>query len=188
MFKLKLGSAIIGFSLLFILIAPASIFVMWTFVALGIVLAKSGYDEIKKDKLTEQHGESFYGMVERVYETGQLVDGQKEYLAEVLVYLRDEVCEYKEIIGCDSRAYRKGDYVLCKYFRGDINILNILQDDEIPPEILVELHKAFDFRFGPSERVRRELNKAYRNGQIQPPKPKTDKNEKWEHIDDNYDW
>ena len=48
MFKLKLGSAIIGFSLLFILIAPPSIFVMWVFVALGIVLAKSGYDEVKK--------------------------------------------------------------------------------------------------------------------------------------------
>ena len=106
MFKLKLGSAIIGFSLLFILIAPASIFVMWTFVVLGFVLAKSGYDEVKIDKLTEQHGESYYGIIETVQETGQLVDGQKEYSAEVLDYLRDEVCEYKEIIGCDSRAYR----------------------------------------------------------------------------------
>lgn len=187
MFKLKLGSAIIGFSLLFILIAPASIFVMWTFVALGIVLAKSGYDEVKKDKLTEQHGESYYGMIEIVKETGQLVNGQKEYLAEVLVYLRDEVCEYKEIIGCDSKAYRKGDYVLCKYFQGDINILNILQDYEIPPEILAELHKAFDFRFGPSERVRRELNKAYKNGKIKQPNSNKKKNEKWQ-IDDKYDW
>jgi hypothetical protein len=187
MFKLKLGSALIGFSLLFILISPASIFVMWPFVALGIVLAKSGYDEVKKDKLTEQHGESYYGMIETVQETGQLANGQKEYRAKVLVYLRDEVCEYEEIIGFDSRAYRKGDYVLCKYFRGDINILNILQDYEIPPEILAELHKAFDFRFGPSERVRRELNKAYKNGKIKQPNSNKKKNEKWQ-IDDKYDW
>ncbi len=152
MFKLKFGllwTAFTTFVFAICVIVPAEerngaemsvgLFLFFSlFEIIGIWVIISGIRQIRIDHKTKKFGETAYGRIISISETGASSNGNNEYQAEVLTYLPSENATkyFKEIVGFDPIQYDDGDLVELKYYNNDINILQVVTEDQIPSHIL----------------------------------------------------
>ena len=125
------------------------------FEAIGLYMIISGLRKIIKDGKTKIHGVECYGIVDDIKPTGSYVNDRPEYKA-IVNFINPETNKLEtieEIIGFYYDKYPVDSYVLCKYYKGDINFEKIVYDNEIPEEIkkyLVPSPKTsdhYDFEF-----------------------------------------
>lgn len=107
------------------------------FLTIGIIFIIKGLIKIIKDILTSKKGEECYGCVENIKETGEYVNGQPIYKSDFVIYVESEYTTKKisEKIGMNPERYPIGSFVKAKYYDNDINILDKIDEINIPEEI-----------------------------------------------------
>lgn len=144
MFELIFGSffALIPTIILIIIIKVGGLnlfteLICGLFLVIGFVFIIKGLIRIIKNILTSRKGEECYGCVKDIKETGEYVNGQPIYKAEFIIYVESEYTtkEITEKIGMNPEKYPIGSYVKAKYYNNDINILDKIDDINIPEEI-----------------------------------------------------
>lgn len=108
------------------------------FLAIGIYFLISGIMQVIRDKKTGKIGILTYGHFFSIYKTGAIEDGEEELKAVFLSYLpdRNRVIRVEEIISFTPTDYKEGDFVQLKFYKGDVNILQVLPEGAIPKSIL----------------------------------------------------
>lgn len=111
------------------------------FEVIGLYLIISGLRQIIKDRKTKKYGIPCYGIVRDIQTTGSSVNDRPEYKA-ILDFVNPETNQLEtieEIIGFDDNKYPINSYVLCKYYKGDINLENLVSENETPGYIKEQL-------------------------------------------------
>lgn len=126
------------------MIIPAGM--MLIFLVIGIAFIIVGLKKIIKDSMTKKHGVPCYGIIQDVDETGTYVNGQPEYKAtlDIINPNTNQTEKIEEIVGFNQNKYPIHSYVLCKYYKGDINFERIIQPNELPSNYL-DLLKPIDY-------------------------------------------
>lgn len=106
--------------------------VLFLFIAVGIFLIIKGAVKLFKNSQTNKYGVERYALIEDVVPTGSYLNNKPELKAKMCVVMKyDETEEFEEVIGfnpiCDV-----GDFVLVKQYNGDVNIIKVLTENEIP--------------------------------------------------------
>ena len=111
------------------------LFIFFTiFELVGLYLLISGLITIIKDKKTKKHGIECYGIIRDIKKTGTSVNNRPEYKA-IVDFVNPETYELEtleEIVGFDYTKYYINSYVLCKYYKGDINLEERIYENNIP--------------------------------------------------------
>jgi hypothetical protein len=106
-------------------------------VVVIIVLVK-GLKTVIRDNKTKKYGIECYGIVRDIIITGSYENDHPEYKA-VIEFLNPEnyqIQTLEEIVGFDYNKYPINSYVLCKYYEGDVNIEMVVQNSEVPGDVL----------------------------------------------------
>ena len=107
------------------------------FEVIGLYMLISGLRQIIKDRKTKKRGIKCYGIVNDILITGSFVNGYPEYKV-VLDFVNPETKKLEtieEIIGFDYYKYPIDSIVLGKYYKGDINLEDVISENEIPEDI-----------------------------------------------------
>ena len=171
---------------------PGAIFAA-LFSIIGWVFLGIGMRKFKRNRATEKHGILTYGIILSIRNSGCYVNDQPELKADVLIEKEGICAVLSETIGLDPYKYREGQFLRCKYFNDDINILGAIDSQNIPRDIFITLRDEYNYRCGIDERSRQYFNELNKTRAINDNWDKDlkhdDKNGKsWEHVDSNYDW
>ena len=160
---------------------PGAIFAA-LFSIIGWVFLGIGIRKIKRNRATEKHGILTYGIILAIRNSGCYVNDLPELKADVLIEKEGSCVVLSEVIGLDPYKYREGQFLRCKYFNDDINILGAIDSHDIPKDIFYTLGREYEERIGINRKS------VYIPQQYQPEPPKKDK--EWVHgdSDNNYDW
>lgn len=126
------------------------------FWVIGIFMLFKGIIKIIKDTSTNMNGEECFGRICDIYPSGARVNGRPEFKADFLVYIpsTQETTVISEKIGFNRYKYSKGYYVRLKYYNGDINIEEIIDDEyRIPSDAKHELDKSDFFEADSKETI-----------------------------------
>ena len=110
---------------------------------IGIIMMFIGLKEIIRNIKTNVYGIKCFGKVLDIYSTGVKINGRTVYKASVLIYLENEGITkiINEKIDYKNR-FLKDCYVTVKYYNGDINFVDFLEDERnIPQHIIAMLNK-----------------------------------------------
>ena len=104
---------------------------------IGISLLLIGIHMIVTNRITNKKGEECYGRIFKIYNTWKYVNEKTELKADVVVYVPSlsDTEVISEIIGFNDRKYPDDSYVKLKYYNGDINFEDIVDDNLIPLDI-----------------------------------------------------
>lgn len=105
------------------------------FWAIGIFMVAWGLRKIIRNSQTDKHGETCYGRIIDIKESGKYVNDMPELNAVVKVYVESTrtLEEIEEVIGlATNQKYQIGDYIEGKYYNGDINIASYIPETAIP--------------------------------------------------------
>ena len=112
--------------------------ILWLIVASG---------EIFKNKKTDKHGDTTYGKILRVIRNSVFINGLQQVRVVVMAYIptKDKLEFFNEItLEPGNQKYDANQYVLLKYFKGDINVEEVVKQEEIPEKIIKKLNKEID--------------------------------------------
>lgn len=110
------------------------IFALFEFI--GIFIFTRGLKKIIKDRKTQKYGTHCYGVISDIVQTGASVNGNPEYKA-VIDFVNpntQQLDTLEEIVGFNYNKYHINSYVLCKYYEGDVNIIDQISDAQVPEE------------------------------------------------------
>jgi len=110
-------------------------FIIFEFI--GLYMLISGLKKIINDKKTKKYGVKCYGIIREIQETGSYINNSPEYKA-ILDFLNPETTQIEtieEIIGFDYNKYPVNSYILCKYYKGDINLEKLISEYKVPGDI-----------------------------------------------------
>lgn len=110
-------------------------FMMCIFLIIGIIMIIKGLQKVIKNMKTNNYGEICYGYIQNVYPDGSYVNGMPEYKADILTYIpsTNSTETISEIIGFNPMKYPTDSYVIGKYYEGDINLEEIVNNFEQLP-------------------------------------------------------
>ena len=113
------------------------------FWIVGIYLIKTGLQEVRTNKATDNFGEECFGIITDIYETGTYVNSVPELKAELKAYIPSlgRTISAAEKIGLADKVieYDIGTYVLLKYYNGDVNIIYSVDEMILPADAKLEL-------------------------------------------------
>lgn len=147
MHKFKAGLFLISFFILFFIMCFCfgenesenfvGLLVPGLFLFIGLRLLISGFLKMLKDWKTKKHGEQCYAIIKDIQATGVLNCDHPEYKA-IMSFVNPityQVETIEEIIDFDKTKYPSNSYVLCKYFKNDINIESAVSKNDVPGDI-----------------------------------------------------
>ena len=117
--------------------SPLLFIFLLIFELIGLVMLILGLRKIIRDIKTKMHGVPCYGLVCDIGCTGASMNDNPEFKA-IMTIINPETNQLEtidEIIGFDDDKYPINSYVLCKYYKGDINLGNIVNENEVPGDI-----------------------------------------------------
>ena len=118
---------------------PAIYIFFGIFIFIGFAFLSVGFRKVIRNALTKKYGYNTYGKVLDVYFSGMKINHRKIYNADVLVVREDGTTEcFTERVGT-LRKYRPGAYVKIMQYKNDINILESLEEINIPYSIKYRL-------------------------------------------------
>lgn len=140
MFELIFGLAFLTISA--IVIVPVIItgeaielmFVFLIFPIVGIIMFVIGLIKVIRDAKTSIKGEVCYASISDLFATNKSINESSVMKAVFNVYLESEhrVVEVEEEIGVRADRYPIGSYVKVKYYNNDINVLEHIEEQEVP--------------------------------------------------------
>lgn len=142
-------AGIISSTFLFIENVPFFVIIMMIiFAIIGLYLIVVGAKKIIKNSKTNKYGLECFGIVRGIKPTGAYVNKQPLYKAKVEIVkpntLQLELCS--EDIGTNFNKYPVNSFIKCKYYKGDINIICMVEQDDIPgdPKKLLIPYNSFN--------------------------------------------
>lgn len=117
------------------------------FGALGITFIVLGIKKIVADRNTEVYGEECFAKITDVYCSGASVNGRSEFKADFRVYIPSigGVRKLSEAIGFEPMGFPVNGYAKVKYYKNDINIIEVISKDFVPEKIREMLDSKEDF-------------------------------------------
>ena len=113
------------------------------FWLVGLVIFVIGIIELLRNHKTDKYGETCYGRILNISNTGCYSNDVPELKATICVYVESTgTLEFAdEILGIATKVpYSKGDYIEGKFYKGDINITSEISQSEVPSHIASELN------------------------------------------------
>lgn len=122
------------------LLWPKLIFLI--FILVGLFFVVIGIIGLIKDNKINELGKEYYGKIIDIHNNDCSINGRCLEDAKVKVYIEElnEIKEYTEHLELHS-LYREKDYIKVKYYNNDINIIDTLEEIEIPSNIKELLDK-----------------------------------------------
>lgn len=113
---------------------------------IGIAISVKGIRKIIINYNTDTKGEECYGRISRIYNSGNYVNDRPELKADVIVYIQSlsDTEVISEVIGFDYGEYSEDSYVRVKYYNGDINFEEVIDENMIPISIKEKLDELFE--------------------------------------------
>ena len=110
----------------------------------GVIAFYSLISDLKiaiQSLLTKKHGVSCYGIIREIQATGTSFLGKNEYRAVVQIVLPEtkQTIVVKEKMGFGYIKFPVNCYVLCKYYKGDINLEEVIPESQVPKNIKKDL-------------------------------------------------
>lgn len=104
---------------------------------IGIFILIKGIRKVIINYNIDTKGEECYGRISRIYNSGNYVNDRPELKADVIVYIPSlsDTDVISEVIGFDYSKYPKDSYVKVKYYNGDINFDEVIDENMIPTGI-----------------------------------------------------
>lgn len=117
--------------------------IMGIFWVAGILLIVHGLRKIIRDNLTESKGEECYGKICGIFPTGAKQKNIPIYGVYVAVYIpsQSKTDIISEEIGVDNYQYPINSFVKVKYYKGDINIEESVDEAVISRETLQHIEE-----------------------------------------------
>ena len=111
-----------------------------SFICLALFLIFRVIKKMLLDRSTSLHGEECYAKVLECVPTETILFGKEEYKVVVAVYVSsiNKTLLLEESIGYGN--YQVDSYISVLYYNGDINIIDYLNEDEVPSDILKKLN------------------------------------------------
>lgn len=113
------------------------------FGGIGILVFKTGFKEVVRNKETAKYGEECFGKVVGHYDTGIRVNENPLYGAKVVVYINSEnrTMLVKEKMGYNPNLYKVGSYVKVEYYNEDINFICEVPENMVSVSIRETIEK-----------------------------------------------
>lgn len=105
------------------------------FLLIGVFMLIKGAKKILANIATSTKGEIKYGYVSEVYFNGCRVNGRPRYNARIILVDGATSSEFEEDIGFEKYQYPSGSYVKVKHFKNDVNILNVVDEYNVPSSL-----------------------------------------------------
>lgn len=115
------------------------------FWIIGFVLIVRGMVKIIRNKKTEANGEECFGKILEITNTGCFVNGNPELEAKVAFYAqtKGQVLVANESIGFDRMKFAENDFVKVKYYKNDINLIEVIDASAVTIKIKQQLDEAY---------------------------------------------
>ncbi|MBR3280349.1 MAG: hypothetical protein IKI57_00685 [Clostridia bacterium] len=109
---------------------------------IGVFCIANGYAAILKNKKTDKYGINTFGRILDIASTGNMIGGEPELKASVVVYMPklNSIQVFEEVIGSAPAKYDVGMYVNVKQYSDDVNIVSTVNKEAIPPSVIEKIN------------------------------------------------
>ena len=104
------------------------------FVVIGVYLIFIGAKKVIKDSKTNKFGIECFGIVRSVEPTNVYINDRPQYRTNIDIVNPNtlQLEQLSEVTGTNYYKYPINSYVKCKYYEGDINIIGMIIENDIP--------------------------------------------------------
>lgn len=117
-----------------------------TFWIIGIFFMFYGLKKTIRNIKTSKNGIECFGKIIKIYPSGKYINGKPELKADFACYIETEnkIEILSEVIGLNQYRFPRRAWFKLKYYEGDINVEKILNEEQVPLNIVDMIDSAYD--------------------------------------------
>lgn len=115
------------------------------FFLVGVVLICKGYKKAIHNAKIDKYGTEAYGLISEILQINSNTNNCNEFKVTLFVYKIDNTVGIFSKNIYDNNKYNTGDFLIVKYYKGDINILSQEKSSNIDDDIKQALFDSVEF-------------------------------------------